>query len=345
MGKAVAFLQKKLGERAFEGTGPIVGLSTGCLAVDIVSGVGGFPRGRVTEVFGPEGSGKSTLCTTACAKAQANGLTVVYVDAERSLIEEHALKLGFDPRQPGAWIKPRTFEDMLTIVETMCQEAEADLILVDSVPALIPKAVLEGDITEMSHYGQAARMFSQALPRLAALIEDSKTALVLVNQLRANISQNTWAARFEPREKTFGGNALRYYSSLRLELRQLDKKAVEREVPHPLEVGKMNKIPVASLHRGIVIKSKVAAPYQQLDFFIRFDPILNRWGIDNLQTRIEMATAQTPPLIERKHGGIAIFETSAGEKVSVRGDDALYDWFAERPDEVKALKNRLNIKV
>jgi recombination protein RecA len=339
--EANAYLKKALGSRIYEGRVSLEGISTGSVAVDVICGNGGFPRGRISEVFGLESSGKSTLCMTACAKAQSMGLYAVYVDVERSLMPDHAMKIGFDTTQRGAWLQPDTFEETLQIIDTMAVKGEADIVLVDSVPALVPKSVLDGEITEMGQFGQAARLFAGSLPRICKLIERTNTALVLVNQLRANIVQDTYRARFEPKEKSYGGYALRYYSSLRVELRQRDKKAKTRELPHPTERGKMVEQPVASRHTALIYKSKVSQPYKEIEFFIRFDPTTDQWGIDNLQTRLDIAKAKG--LIEEKHGGVTMFTTSTGDKQTVRGADALYDWFQSRPEEIAALTAQIGV--
>jgi recombination protein RecA len=340
-GEAVAYLRKQIGKRLFEGRTLMEGISTGSVAVDHVCGNSGFPRGRVAEVFGLESSGKSTLCMSSCAKAQMQGLYAVYVDVERSLIPEHSQKLGFDCYQPGAWLQPDTFEETLTIIDTMAEKGEADIILVDSVPAMVPEAVLKGDITEMGQFGQAARLFAGALPRLTKLIERTNTALVFVNQLRANIVTDQWKAKFEPKEKSFGGYALRYYSSLRVELRQKDKKARVRTVPHPTEPGKTVEESVASRHTALAFKSKVSQPYQEIEFFIRFDKVLDLWGIDNLQTRIDIARGRG--ILETRSGGVTYYTTSTGDKQTFRGAEQVYDWFQARPEEIAALANQLGV--
>lgn len=339
--EANAYLKKALGSRIYEGRVSLEGISTGSVAVDVICGNGGFPRGRVSEVFGLESSGKSTLCMMACAKAQAQGLYAVYVDVERSLMPDHATKIGFDTSQRGAWLQPDTFEETLQIIDTMATKGEADIVLVDSVPALVPKRVLDGEITEMGQFGEAAKIFAGALPRICKLIERTNTALVLVNQLRANIVSDPWQARHAPKEKSYGGYALRYYSSLRVELRQKDKKAKTRALPHPTEPGKTVDQPVASRHTAAIYKSKVSQPYKEIEFFIRFDPVLDMWGIDNLQTRLDIAKAKG--IIEEKSGGVTMFTTAAGDKQTLRGADALYDWFQSRPEEIAALTAQIGV--
>lgn len=339
---AVKFLRKKI-SHAFDPALDLGEVSTGAIAVDYIVG-GGFPRGKTSEVFGLESSGKSTLCMQACAKAQAQGLYPVFIDVERSLKLDHARNLGFDPEDDskGLYLKPDTFEEMLTIVDKVATEGEADLVIVDSVPALVPDAVMKGDITEMGQFGQAARLFAGSLPRLIKTIERSKTALVFVNQLRANITTNQWQAKFEAKEKSYGGYALRYYSSMRVELKQKNKKARVRTMPSPTEVGKEIDVPVASLHEAINFKSKVGQPYQTMQFYIRYDPVQDLWGIDNLQTVISISAVKG--LIDVKGGGSYVYTSLVdGKAHKLHGEDKLYDWFATHPNDVTAIRQQLHI--
>lgn len=325
---------------AFEKGSKIQGVSTGSVAVDYIAGNGGFPRGYVSEVLGLEQSGKSTLCMSACAKAQAMGLFASYIDVERSLDIDHAARLGFDVNQPGAWLKPNTFEETLVIIDTLAQQGKADIILTDSVPALVPEEVMKGPITQMGQFGTSARLFAGALPRLVKTVERTKTALVFVNQLRANITEG-WQPPGTAKEKTFGGYALRYYSALRIQLLQLKKNARTRVVPHATKRGETEEQAVAGLHRAVCFKSKVAQPYQTIDFYIRFDPYNDLWGIDNLGTRIDIA--MTRDIIQVKSGGHFVVTQLDGTPVAIHGADALYDWYAQRPAEVQALKQQIGL--
>lgn len=338
---ANSYLRKKLGDHIFEHREELGSVSSGSVAVDVIAGNGGFPRGRVTELFGLESSGKSTLCMTACAAAQAAGLYAIYIDVERSLVPAHAAKLKFDVKAPGVWMQPDTFEETLHIIQVMAEKGGADLVLVDSVPALVPESVMEGEISEVGTFGQAARLFAGTLPRICLMLEKHNMALVFVNQLRANIITDAYKARFEPKEKSYGGYALRYYSSLRIELKQKDKKAKVRDVAHPTEPGKTEEMPVASRHTAKVFKSKVAAPYQEIEFFIRYDSVGDVWGIDNLQTRIDIARVKG--FIDQKQGGFAYYTLSTGDKVTIRGEDAIYDWFLQRPEEQVHLQKLIGV--
>lgn len=338
---AIDFLKKKI-SHAFEPIAPLTSVPSGCLAVDIVSGVHGFPRGRVTEVFGLEQSGKSTVMMAACAAAQADGRYPVYIDAERGMEADHALRLGFDfqNKKKGLYLLPNTFEETLVILDTMASDGSADLVVVDSVPALVPEDVMKGEITEMGQFGQVARLFAGALPRIVKTIERTKTALVFVNQLRANIPASAYEARWAAKEKSFGGYALRYYSALRINLKQKKKDWRTRPVPHLTEAGKTRDLPVASLHSATVFKSKVAQPYQDIEFCIRYDPVADVWGIDNLQTIIDVARAKG--LITSKGGGVFTFDGKT-ERMVARGEDQLYDWFQTHADEITHLRGQIGI--
>lgn len=320
---------------------PIEGVSSGCVAVDAVIGNKGFPRGKISEVHGPESSGKTTLCLSACAKAQAAGLYPVYVDIERGLDPLFAEKIGFDWQDPekGYYLKPDTFEEVLTIIDTMSTDGGADLIVVDSVPAMVPKAQMEGAITDIGALGQMGRLFAYSLPRLTKTIERTRTALIFTNQLRANIVTDQWAAKFAPKEKTAGGHALKYFASLRIELRQLKKNAKVIKRPMITDPSKIEEIPVASRHSALAVKNKVSTPYRTMEFYIRYDVGQDIWGIDDLQTILEIAIGGN--LIDAKGGGQFLY--TGMESMKVKGDEALYSWFATRPAEVAALREKLGV--
>jgi recombination protein RecA len=319
---------------------PIEFISSGSIAVDYIAG-GGFPRGKVSEVFGVESSGKTTLCMSACAQAQAAGLYPVYVDIERGLDPLFAEKIGFDFLDPqrGYYIKPRTFEEVLEIIETMSTTGEADLIVTDSIPAMVPESAFKEKITDMGQLGQVGRLFSISLPRLTKVIEKTRTAVVFTNQLRANI-QTDWAARFAPKEKTAGGYALKYFSSLRLELRQQKKNAKVIEQTSLTDPTKKEELSVASRHSAMAFKNKVSQPYRSIEFFIRYDPVHNLWGIDDLQTMLDIAMVKD--VIEAKGGGQFVYN-AVPDAVKFKGESALYDYFAGKPERVGALRQTLGI--
>lgn len=323
---------------------PIEFISAGSIAVDYVTG-GGFPRGKISEVFGIESSGKTTLCMTACAQAQVAGCYPVYVDIERGLDPDFASKIGFDflDQDRGYYLKPDTFEEVLEIIETMATEGTADLIVIDSIPAMVPESAFKEKIGELGQLGQVGRLFSVSLPRLTKIIEKTRTAVVFTNQLRANITTDPWAARFAPKEKTAGGYALRFFSSLRLELRQLKKNAKVIEQASLTDSSKKEELPVASRHSVLAFKNKVSTPYRSIEFFIRYDPVHDLWGIDDLQTIIDIAMVKD--MIEAKGGGIFVYtpETDGANPLKFKGEAAVYDWFAADAARSEALRKRLGV--
>lgn len=340
---ALKFLKKKLPGVSFdpEPQRKIESVSSGCLAFDVVAGNGGFPRGRLSEVFGLESSGKTTLCLSACARAQSLGLYPVYIDVERGLDPPFADKIGFNWQDPekALYVKPDTAEEVFQIIDTMAREGKADLVVVDSVPAMVPEVLMDEkvEITDMGQPAMLGRMMASVLPRLTKIIEKTRTAVVFTNQLRANIEMDAYKARFAPKEKSAGGYALRFYSSLRVEMRQLKKDAKVHEEPSPTDPKKPIQIPVASRHLALAFKNKVATPYRQMEFFIRYDPYHDFWGIDDLQTILDMSLVKG--LIVAKGGGH--FQYNGTEQMQVRGEDALYDWFSAHPAEIGALKAAL----
>lgn len=325
-------------------------ISTGSIAIDHIVG-GGFPKGKISEVFGVPSSGKSTLCAMACAKAQRLGLYPVYVDAERGLDRVFAEKIGFDVGgalrgENGLYVVPETFEDTLEVVQTVVDKELSDLILVDSVAALVPESHYTSAITDMQAMGLQARLFATVLPKLTKMIDrrgKKKPALVFVNQVRANIQvgwQPPGAAAAAGPTKAGGGWALAHFSALRVELKQRSKIAKSVEVPSQTEPGAQVKVPVSSLHSGMAWKCKVAAPYQNIEFYIRFDPFLDRWGIDNLQTIIDIATVKGH--IDARGGGQFLYK-GVDPPVTVRGEDALYGYFAKNQDELQKLRDKLGV--
>lgn len=325
-------------------------VSTGSVAVDYIVG-GGFPKGKISEVFGVPSSGKSTLMAMACARAQREGLYPVYIDAERGLDRRFAEKMGFDigaslKGEKGLYITPETFEDTLVAVESVVEAEVSDLILVDSVAALVPEDHYKSAISETQAMGLQARIFAGALPKLTKKIDQPgkrKPALVFVNQVRANIQigwQPPGAAAAAGPTKAGGGWALAHFSSLRVELKQRSKVAKNVEVPSLTDPSKKDKIPVASLHSAVAWKCKVAAPYRNIDFYIRFDEYLDRWGVDNLQTALDMAIVQGK--IERKGTGF-LYNGVEGEK-TFRSEDALYGYFVSNQVAFDKLREDTGIK-
>jgi recombination protein RecA len=293
----------RLGEQAHQGVSVI---ATGSLALDLALGVGGIPRGRVTEIYGPEASGKTTLCQHIVAEAQRAGGVCAYIDMEHALDPGYAKRCGVDV--DNLYIsQPDMGEQALEIAETLVRSGAVDVVVVDSVAALVPRAEIEGDMGDAT-MGAQARLMSQALRKLSGAIKQTNTAVVFTNQLRQKIG-----VMFGNPETTTGGVALKYYASVRLDVRRIESIKVGQEI-------------IGNRARVRVVKNKVAPPFRVAEFDIMYNEGISKVG-DLLDIGVETG------LIEKRGSFYTYGETRLGQ-----GRENAKGYLKDNPELAEAIE-------
>jgi recombination protein RecA len=292
---------------------PIEVIPTGAIALDVALGIGGLPRGRVVEVFGPESSGKTTVALHAVANAQRAGGIAAFIDAEHALDPEYAKKLGVDT-DALLVSQPDTGEQALEIADMLIRSGALDVIVIDSVAALVPRAEIEGEMGD-SHVGLQARLMSQALRKITGALNNSGTTAIFINQLREKIG-----VMFGSPETTTGGRALKFYASVRLDVRRI-------------ETLKDGSEPVGSRTRVKVVKNKVSPPFKQAEFDILYGVGISREG-----GLIDMGVEQG---IVRKSGAWYTYE---GDQLG-QGKENARSFLRDNPDLADEIEKRIKEKL
>jgi recombination protein RecA len=302
----VASVEKQFGKGAImalgddNGTEPVPTIGTGSLALDLATGVGGYPRGRVVEIYGPESSGKTTLALHAIAQAQRGGGVCAFIDAEHAIDINYARSIGVEIDKLLV-SQPDTGEQALDICEMLVRSGAVDLIVIDSVAALTPRAEIEGEMGD-SHMGLQARLMSQALRKLTGVAHRTGTTLMFINQLRQKLG-----VTFGNPETTTGGNALKFYASMRLDVRRIGQVKIGDEL-----VGGRTRVKFA--------KNKMAPPFTEAEFEIRYGT-----GIDPLAELIDLGI--TRELVEKSGNHLSFAGTTLGN-----GREKSRDALAQNPE-------------
>jgi recombination protein RecA len=315
---ALAQIERQFGRGSImrlgdEARAPIEVIPTGAIALDVALGIGGLPRGRVVEIYGPEGSGKTTVALHAVANAQKAGGIAAFIDAEHALDPEYAKKLGVDT--DGLLVsQPDTGEQALEIADMLIRSSAIDVVVIDSVSALVPRAEIEGEMGD-SHVGLQARLMSQALRKLTGAISQTKTTVIFINQLREKVG-----VMFGSPETTSGGRALKFYSSVRLDVRRI-------------ETLKDGNEPVGSRTRIKVVKNKLAAPFRSAEFDILFGTGISREG-----GLIDLGVEQG---IVRKSGAWYTYE---GDQLG-QGKENARTFLQDNPDLANEIEKKIKEKL
>jgi len=300
----------RLGERV---VAPMAVIPTGSIALDVALGIGGLPRGRVIEVFGPESSGKTTVALHAIANAQAQGGIAAFIDAEHALDPDYAKSLGVDT-DALLVSQPDTGEQALEIVDMLIRSGALDVIVIDSVAALVPRAEIEGEMGD-SHVGLQARLMSQALRKITGALSNSGTTAIFINQLREKIG-----VMFGSPETTTGGRALKFYASVRLDIRRIESLKDGTDV-----VGNRTRVKV--------VKNKVASPFKQAEFDIMYGKGISREG-----SLIDVGVEQS---IIRKSGA---WYTYDGDQLG-QGKEKAREFLRENPDVAAEIEKKIKEKL
>ena len=312
---AVGQIEKQFGKGSIMRLGqrnsiaPIAAISTGSISIDYALGIGGLPRGRVTEIFGPESSGKTTLALQVIAEAQKAGGMAAFVDAEHALDAQYAQKLGVDLENLLV-SQPDNGEQALEIVEVLIRSNSVDVVVVDSVAALVPKAEIEGEMGE-AQMGLQARLMSQALRKLTGVVSKSNTTLIFINQLREKIG-----VMFGNPETTTGGRALKFYSSVRIDIRRIASIKDGDQV-------------IGGRTRVKVVKNKVAPPFREAEFDVMYGEGISREG-DLLDLAVEKR------IVEKSGAWFAY----AGERLG-QGRENAKQFLKDNTDVRRAIDDRV----
>jgi recombination protein RecA len=309
--EAIAQIKQRFGDGAIMKLGEahamqVDSIPTGCLSLDLALGIGGVPKGRIIEIYGPESSGKTTLAQHIVAESQKLGGVAAFVDAEHALDPDYARKIGVNVDELFI-SQPDTGEQALEIVETLVRSSAVDVVVIDSVAALTPKAEIEGEMGQ-SHMGLQARLMSQALRKLAGIIHKSNTTVIFINQIRMKIG-----VMFGNPETTPGGNALKFYSSVRIEVRRAAQIKQAESI-----VG--NRV------KAKIVKNKVAPPFQRCEFDIMYNEGISIAG-DLLDLGVETGALD-------KKGNSYLFKE---ERIGV-GRETAKRFLVENPKQMKALR-------